>query len=122
MNNYEKSVPFFAARSSVLIPYFSILVCRFSAVCHYSISPHNTRSSATYSRRMLIGTEGEPFDSPDYIYELKIDGERCVAYLDPQVGTDLRNKRNHKMLPKVPELAALHEMCAAAASWTASWQ
>ncbi len=58
---------------------------------------------------MLIGTEGEPFDSPDYIYELKIDGERCVAYLDPQVGTDLRNKRNLKMLPKVPELAALHE-------------
>lgn len=58
---------------------------------------------------MLIGAEGEPFDSPDYIYELKIDGERCVAYLDPQVGTDLRNKRNLKMLPTVPELSALHE-------------
>lgn len=58
---------------------------------------------------MLIGVEGEPFDSPDYIYELKIDGERCVAYLDPQIGTDLRNKRNLKMLPKVPELATLHE-------------
>lgn len=58
---------------------------------------------------MLIGTEGEPFDSPDYIYELKVDGERCVAYLDPQTGTDLRNKRNLKVLPKVPELAALHE-------------
>ncbi len=31
---------------------------------------------------MLIGTEGEPFDSDEYIYELKLDGERCIAYLD----------------------------------------
>jgi len=58
---------------------------------------------------MLIGVEGEAFDSPDYIYELKVDGERCVAYLDPQAGTDLRNKRNIKMLPMVPELGTLHE-------------
>ena len=28
-------------------------------------------------RPMLIGADGEPFDSPDYIYELKLDGERC---------------------------------------------
>ena len=53
--------------------------------------------------------DGEPFDSPDYIYELKLDGERCVAYLDPREGTELRNKRNVKMLPKVPELAELHK-------------
>ena len=30
---------------------------------------------------MLIGADGEAFDSPDYIYELKWDGERCIAYL-----------------------------------------
>lgn len=58
---------------------------------------------------MLIGVEGEPFDSADYIYELKVDGERCIAYLDPAVGTELRNKRNMKMLSKVPELSNLHE-------------
>lgn len=58
---------------------------------------------------MLIGADGEAFDSPDYLYELKLDGERCVAYLDPQAGTtELRNKRNVRMLPKVPELAELH--------------
>jgi ATP-dependent DNA ligase len=33
-------------------------------------------------RPMLIGTEGQPFDSDEYIYELKLDGERCIAYLD----------------------------------------
>ncbi len=58
---------------------------------------------------MLIGTEGEAFDSPDYLYELKVDGERCIAFLDPESGTDLRNKRNLKMLPKVPELSGIHK-------------
>ncbi len=57
---------------------------------------------------MLIGATGAPFDSSDYIFELKLDGERCVAYLDPESGTDLRNKRNMKMLPKVPELSDIH--------------
>lgn len=58
---------------------------------------------------MLIGVETAPFDDPNYIYELKLDGERCVAYLDPKSGTELRNKRNVKMLPKVPELTELHK-------------
>ena len=31
---------------------------------------------------MLIGENQEAFDSPDYIYELKLDGHRCIAYLD----------------------------------------
>ena len=57
---------------------------------------------------MLIGTEGQPFDSDDYIYELKLDGERCIAYLDNNK-TILKNKRNILMLPKVPELAEIHK-------------
>lgn len=58
---------------------------------------------------MLIGADGEPFDSPDYIYELNLDGERCIAYLDPKEGAYLRNKRSVKMLPKFPELSDLHK-------------
>lgn len=54
---------------------------------------------------MLIGAEGAAFDSPDYLYELKLDGERCVAYLDPDGGAELKNKRNMRMLTKVPELS-----------------
>lgn len=57
---------------------------------------------------MLIGGTSRPFDSSDHIFELKLDGERCLAYLDPEEGTELRNKRNMKMLPKVPELANIH--------------
>lgn len=56
---------------------------------------------------MLIGQEGNAFDDDAYIYELKWDGERCIAYLDPSGKTELRNKRNEKMLLKVPELKEL---------------
>lgn len=58
---------------------------------------------------MLIGREGEAFDHPDYIYELKLDGERCVAYLDPKKGTELYNKRANKLISKVPELQNIHK-------------
>lgn len=57
---------------------------------------------------MLIGVESEAFDNEAYIYELKLDGERCVAYLNENE-TELRNKRNVKMLSKVPELSDIHK-------------
>ncbi|MGH4124277.1 MAG: RNA ligase family protein [Clostridium sp.] len=57
---------------------------------------------------MLIGEMQEAFDSQDYIYELKLDGLRCLAYLDKDF-TDLRNKRNIKMQVKVPELSDIHK-------------
>lgn len=57
---------------------------------------------------MLIGLQGDAFDSPDFVYELKLDGVRCLAYLD-NTGTDLRNKMDIKLLPKYPELANIHK-------------
>ncbi len=56
---------------------------------------------------MLIGQQREAFDSGEYIYELKLDGIRCIAYLDG-AGTDLRNKRDRKLLSHVPELRDIH--------------
>lgn len=57
---------------------------------------------------MLIAEQEEPFDSEEYLYEIKLDGIRCVAYLDEN-GTDLRNKRDKKLLPQVPELSKIHK-------------
>ena len=57
---------------------------------------------------MLIGEQRDAFDSPDYIYEIKLDGIRCIAYLDERE-TDLRNKREKKLLPHVPELSNIHK-------------
>ena len=56
---------------------------------------------------MLIAQMQDPFDDPDWIYELKLDGCRCVAYLEPgQV--ILRNKRNMELLPRFIELREIN--------------
>lgn len=57
---------------------------------------------------MLIAEMQEPFDSSEFIYEIKWDGIRCVAYLNEN-STDLRNKRNKVMLPIIPELDHLYK-------------
>lgn len=56
---------------------------------------------------MLISQMQEPFNDDKWIYELKLDGCRCIGYFD-QTRTCLRNKRNMELLPKFPELKDLH--------------
>lgn len=60
------------------------------------------------AKPMLIKNMVEPFDDPDYIYELKLDGERCVAYCDGN-GTQLLNKRSFLLGPRFPELSEIHK-------------
>lgn len=57
---------------------------------------------------MLIKNQVPAFDSPDYIFEIKLDGIRCIAYLD-STGTDMRNKRDKMLLPHVPELKDINK-------------
>lgn len=57
---------------------------------------------------MLITKRVEPFKSPDYIFELKFDGIRCIAYLD-EFGTELRNKQNKGLLLRFPEMCDIHK-------------
>lgn len=63
--------------------------------------------AAQSAKPMLIGGEGEAFDSPDYAFELKMDGERCLAYLGNDE-TVLINRRERRTLPQFPELSELH--------------
>jgi len=56
---------------------------------------------------MLIGHNQKAFDSEDYIYELKLDGIRCLAYLWDN-GVELRNKRNKRLNPIYPELRDIY--------------
>ncbi len=58
---------------------------------------------------MLIAEMKDAFDDPDWIYELKLDGCRCVAYLENGKVT-LRNKRNMELLPRFPELDQIHKL------------
>lgn len=57
---------------------------------------------------MLIARQMDAFNDPDSIYELKMDGFRCLSYMD-QSSIDLRNKRNMKMLSKFPELKGIYK-------------
>lgn len=52
---------------------------------------------------MLIAQMQAPFDDPEWIYELKLDGLRCIAYLEKD-RVILRNKRNMELLPRFIEL------------------
>ena len=64
------------------------------------------------ARPMLIGRIAQPFDDPDSLFELKLDGERCLAYLD-ETGAALVNRRGFSLLPRLPELAAIHRQAKA---------
>ena len=57
---------------------------------------------------MLIGGNQPPFDSLEHIYELKLDGIRCVAYLSDAV-FELRNKRNKRLNGIYPELNGINK-------------
>lgn len=57
---------------------------------------------------MLIAIQEEAFDDPGWIYELKLDGIRCLAYFDKGLA-DLRNKRNLRLNDKFPELSGIYE-------------
>lgn len=56
---------------------------------------------------MLIAQMQEPFDDPEWIYELKLDGCRCIAYLEKE-RVILRNKRNMELLPRFMELKDIY--------------
>lgn len=57
---------------------------------------------------MLIEQQMEAFDDPEWLYELKMDGFRCLSYIDRGMA-DFRNKRNMRMLSKFPELMDIHK-------------
>ena len=44
----------------------------------------------------------------NYTYELKLDGVRCLAFLNPSSGVELRNKRNILISQIYPELSRLN--------------
>ncbi|TDA69985.1 MAG: ATP-dependent DNA ligase [Clostridia bacterium] len=54
----------------------------------------------------MLAVPGSPFDSPEFIYEVKWDGYRCLAYLDRE--TRLQSRNLLDISARFPELADLH--------------
>lgn len=50
---------------------------------------------------------GQPFSSPEYIYEIKYDGVRAVAYLRADGELSLKSRNGRELLPRFPELSDL---------------
>lgn len=57
---------------------------------------------------MLLRELIEPFDDEDYIYELKLDGIRCIAYIDTSCVV-LQNKRYKDVTDIYPELSEMYK-------------
>lgn len=55
----------------------------------------------------MLAVSAEPFDSADYLYEVKWDGYRGLAYLDGE--TVIRSRNLIDLSEKFPELAGLHQ-------------
>lgn len=56
---------------------------------------------------MSIQRTCRPFDSKEYIYELKLSGIRCIAYLD-ETSTHLRSKESKSLNAYFPELISIN--------------
>lgn len=59
---------------------------------------------------MLIKVEMDtPFDSSEYLYELKFDGFRCLLYVDKDEKTsELQNRKKKILNPTYPELNGVY--------------
>lgn len=55
----------------------------------------------------MLAAPGEPFDSPEYLYEVKWDGIRCLAYLNRE--TLLYSRNGNDITYRYPELVGLHQ-------------
>ncbi len=54
----------------------------------------------------MLAMPGEAFDSPDFLFEVKWDGIRCLAYLSEE--TVLYSRNGNDLTYRYPELASLH--------------
>jgi DNA ligase D-like protein (predicted ligase) len=59
--------------------------------------------------RPMLATSGEPFDSPSYVFELKWDGVRAMAYAEHGV-LRMHGRRRRDLAGRYPELAFLAKL------------
>ncbi|HEX3031137.1 MAG TPA: non-homologous end-joining DNA ligase [Bacillota bacterium] len=57
--------------------------------------------------RPMLAVAGYPFDSPDFLFEVKWDGIRCLAYLTEE--TVLYSRNGQDITHRFPELVDLHK-------------
>lgn len=60
----------------------------------------------------MLAKPGQPFDAPDYLFEIKWDGTRCLCFVDDRTpaGYRLVNRRRIDMTDRYPEFAFLGKL------------
>ncbi|MDD5537364.1 MAG: ATP-dependent DNA ligase [Candidatus Omnitrophica bacterium] len=66
----------------------------------------NSKEGKETIKPQLAQTAKESFDHKDWLFELKLDGVRCIAYLDN--GTRLQARSGQDITAQFPELGELH--------------
>jgi bifunctional non-homologous end joining protein LigD len=61
----------------------------------------------THYRPMLAKESPQPFDDKDWIFELKLDGFRAIAYVNGDLS--IRSRNNQELLRNFPELEELRD-------------
>jgi len=57
-------------------------------------------------RPMQAASAEAPFSSPDYLFEVKWDGLRCIVFKDPEGHVHLQDRGLHDITADVPEVVA----------------
>ena len=60
---------------------------------------------------MLASSVGQPFDSANHLFEIKWDGIRCLALINPAGKLTLQSRNFNDITDKFPELHALPKNC-----------
>ena len=66
----------------------------------------NSKEKKKTIKPQLAQTASEPFNHKDWLFELKLDGVRCIAYLDDE--THLQARSGQNITAQFPELSELH--------------
>src|ERR1700730_772918 len=61
-------------------------------------------------RPMQAASAEAPFSSPDYLFEVKWDGLRCLVFRDPDGRVNLRDRGLNDITPAVPGVASAPSM------------
>lgn len=64
-------------------------------------------SAPTGLKPMLAVLTDAPFDSPDFVFEIKYDGMRALAQLDEDGVLNILSRNGRQQAPRFPELAGL---------------
>ncbi|MCL4439653.1 MAG: non-homologous end-joining DNA ligase [Firmicutes bacterium] len=66
-----------------------------------------TESGPRLQIKPMLAVPSQPFDSEEFIYEVKWDGYRCLAYLNGR--TILQSRNLIDLTPGYPDLTSLHQ-------------